>query len=246
MWRLAAPSCVWPEDIAGNVRRLAELKQLAEVALTFFHTEACRAYTEADLPPELTRQPLGFHVHLPLDLPWPDTAAVGQALTDLIAIAAPLRPRSYVLHPPQEPELLAWAARHLAGIGVEPLQVAVENIRDNDLSRCWPVIQEHGLAVCVDLGHVLAYGQHSVLELPGLAGRLRMLHLHAPEGQRDRHGPISELDAEGRQLLQRLLAMLPAGGTVVLENFRPEVLEAALAAWAQITARPGQGGLEGC
>ncbi|MDO5484253.1 MAG: hypothetical protein Q4F27_05035, partial [Desulfovibrionaceae bacterium] len=75
--RLAAPSFVLPGTVAENAAFLAG--KVDEVALCLFEAQACLAYTAADMPAALADLPLRWHVHLPVDLPWPTTAGKAEA-----------------------------------------------------------------------------------------------------------------------------------------------------------------------
>jgi hypothetical protein len=223
-WRLAAPSCVLPAGITENCAFLAQ--QFDEIGLAFFETEACLAYTEQDLPPELAQLPVSWHIHLPLDLPWAaGVDRVAETVALLAARVAHVAPWHFVLHPPREPETLAKLARRLQAFGIAPARVLVENIAGRDLARHWHVIEATGLGVCLDLGHMLAHGQQDFLDLPGLAVRTRMVHLNAPDPLKpSRHASLSVLDQAGLALCERLLCTLAPGGVVMLELFSENAL----------------------
>ena len=231
-WTLAAPSCVLPAAVAENCTFLAPC--FDEIALAFFETEACLAYTGADLPPELAQLPVSWHVHLPLDLPWGAGAEYGvdgvaRTVLSLVQKVAFLEPGAFVLHPPQEPQALAALVRLLAAGGLPPQALLVENIAGRDLARLWPVIEALDLGVCLDLGHMLVHGQEDFLDLPGLGRRTRMLHLNAPDPQKPaRHASLSQLSAHGRAVMARLLEALAPGGVVVLELFNQHALADSL------------------
>lgn len=220
-WRVAAPSFVLPAGVYENCLALAPL--FPEIGLCFFESGACLDYGESDLPPELGRLPVDWHMHLPLDLPW---AAGPQAVADVIAAlagkVAGLGPWAYVLHPPQTPGELHALGMELSDRGFAPQRLLVENIQGDDLARLWPSVCELGLGVCLDLGHMLERGQEAFLDLPGLWERTRMLHLNAPDPLRPgRHAPLAALDGAGRALLRRMLARFAPGGTALLELFNP-------------------------
>jgi hypothetical protein len=227
-WPVAAPSFVWPGTVAHNCRLLAGV--FPEVALLFLEARACLDYGEGDLPGWLGGLGLSYHLHLPLDLPWAAGAAeafrVAAALADKAAF---LRPACFVLHPPAEPRELAAFAALWRRRGLAPGALAIENTASAPLDGHWPLIRDQGLGVCLDLGHVLAYGQEASLALPGLAGALRLVHLCAPfaAGAAPRaagghgHFSLAGLDGPGRALARRVLELAPAGATVVLEIFEP-------------------------
>lgn len=213
---LAAPSFVIPAGVADNARFLA--RHFAEIGLLFFETRACLDYTEADLPPDLAGLPVSWHVHLPLDLPWAqgmDTA--WEAMARLMDKAAFLRPRAWVLHPPAAPGQLAGLAARLREAGVNPADILLENVEESDLCALWDEARAGGFSTCLDLGHILAYGQRAVLDLPGLWETVQMLHVYAP-GQGGRHAPLDRLDAAGQSLLRALLDRFQ-GSAVTIEVF---------------------------
>jgi hypothetical protein len=98
-FRLAAPSCVIPDRVGPNCRRLSSL--VGEVGLMLLETRGCLDYDERDLPGDLSALGLSYHAHLPLDLPWAEgPGAVADAICALEQKIAFLCPRGYVLHPP--------------------------------------------------------------------------------------------------------------------------------------------------
>ncbi len=228
---LAAPSFVIPAGVADNARFLAS--HFAEIGLLFFETRACLDYTESDLPPDLAGLPVSWHVHLPLDLPWDQGAdAAWDAVTRLMEKTAYLRPRAWVLHPPAAPGLLTELADAARSAGLNPADILLENVEESDLCALWDEILTCGFSICLDLGHILAYGQHLVLDLPGLWERVRMLHVYAP-GPGGRHTSLTHLDGAGQALLRDMLARF-SGEAVTLEVFDEKgIFESAalLTAW---------------
>lgn len=240
-WRLAAPSCVLPAPVAENCTFLAP--RFDEIGLAFFETEACLAYTGQDVPPGLADLPVSWHVHLPLDLPWAaGVERVAEAVLGLARKVEHLSPGGFVLHPPgqaselgasepgaQELTRLARLAGLLERGGIAPRSLLLENIAGRDLDELWPVITDLDLGVCLDLGHMLVHGQEDFLGLPGLAGRLGMVHLNAPDPKKpSRHASLALLDAHGRELMRRMLGLLGQGGVVMLELFDEAALSESL------------------
>lgn len=219
-WRVAAPSWVTPGTAAENCRLLARYRdRFDEVTLLCFESQGSLAYTDADLPPAPAESGLSFHVHLPSDLDWSrGAAAPAKIILDLAIKLARLAPRVWVLHPPDDPALLAPLAQALSAGGIAPRDVLLENIRGNDLTHAWPEAFRHGYSICLDLGHLLAYGQNQLLEIPRLFERVRMLHCCAP-GEGGRHRSLAWLDPQGCALLLRLLARLAPDATLTIEVF---------------------------
>ena len=231
--RLAAPSWVLPGTIADNCLFLAG--RVDEAALLFFETAASLAYTRHDLPLEMADYGLRYHVHLPLDLPWEkggeSVAARCLALMEKVVFLDAMRA---VLHPPPEgggaERALEDFAAAWAGAGRSVSDVLLENTRDNDLCGLWPCIAGAGFGLCLDLGHILAYGQARLRReiMSGMlphAVRPGMVHCNAPgsglEGgaPRGAHLPLDSLDADGIALGKALCALLAANGVAVAEFF---------------------------
>ncbi|CCH48289.1 cobamide remodeling phosphodiesterase CbiR [Pseudodesulfovibrio piezophilus] len=213
---LAAPSFVIPAGAAENARFLADF--FSEIGLLFFETEACLKYSEADLPPDLASLPISWHVHLPLDLPWDKgIAAVWDILSKLLDKAAFLSPRTWVLHPPTQPNLLVPLADRFRAYGLDPIDILLENVEETNLAALWPEARSAGYSTCLDLGHIMAYNQYPLLELDGLWESTRMLHIYAPI-HGSRHTGLTHLDEEGKALLRLMLSKF-RGDTVTLEVF---------------------------
>lgn len=98
-FKLAAPSWVIPGTVADNCHFLSG--KVDEVALLFFETESCLAYSEHDLPAVLNETGLSFHIHHPLDLPWHKGGTrVAEIVLALSEKASHLNPVAHVVHPP--------------------------------------------------------------------------------------------------------------------------------------------------
>lgn len=220
-WILAAPSFVIPAGVAENCQHLEG--KFPEVALLFFESASCMAYTEDDLPQFLASLDMCYHVHLPLDLPWQDGAeAVWDVVRVLVEKAAFLSPRGYVLHPPQDAALLAHFVTLWKGAGLAAADLLLENIDTCDLAVHLPLVADEGLSLCLDLGHMLAYEQDFLVDEVDFAA-VRMLHLNAP-GEGGRHRPLTQLDEKGVRLLQRMLEGLRPDATVTIEVFEEKGL----------------------
>ncbi|MFW5837578.1 MAG: cobamide remodeling phosphodiesterase CbiR [Desulfovibrionaceae bacterium] len=217
--RLAAPSYLWPGTAAENCRWIRRrLPQVEEVGLCLFESEACLAYGEQDLPDSLADAGLGCHLHLPLDIPWNAGFEAGFAVVrGLLAKCAHLSPWAAVLHPPPA-DMLEAAAKGFAELGWDPSRVLLENVRECDLMALWPRARALGFGVCLDVGHVLAYGQHAMLELPDIFRHIRMLHLHGAGGG-FAHASMRRLDVPGRDLTKRLLAATRSAAVRMVEVF---------------------------
>ena len=227
---IAAPSCVIPGTTEHNARFLAQRAagKIQEIALCFFETQAGLACDE--LPEALAELPFSWHVHLPVDLPWQiGSEASANCALHLMRKAQPLKPRMAVLHAPDLPArkgLLAafadlWHARC-------SIPLLLENINSCDLIDVAALIVEAEFGVCLDLGHMLAYGQEGIMEIPELISRVQLTHWSAPGGA-DRHLPLTRLTAEEQASVRAAAAKLPGSATHLLEIFDWDGVEASLA-----------------
>ncbi|WP_419778717.1 cobamide remodeling phosphodiesterase CbiR [Maridesulfovibrio sp.] len=223
-FQLASPSWVIPGTVAENCRFLSG--KVDEVALLFFETKSCLAYTYDDLPQDLSECGLSFHIHHPLDLPWNEGGErVAEIVLALIDKAAHLEPKSHIIHPPAAGPQAAGLIRDFADViarsGATAEEFLFENIKDNSLLGLTETIAECGMKICLDLGHILAYAQHDLLRDPFLEGRVSMLHLNAP-GPKGKHLGLDHLDVEGLEIMGALLGMLNKDGVVNVEVFDEE------------------------
>jgi hypothetical protein len=216
--------------LADNCRFLAG--RADEAGLLFLETSSSLAYGVEDIPEDLPRLPLRFHVHLPLDLSWerpPEAARICCALWEKISR---LRPGRAVLHPPPqsrgEAKALAGFLRAVAARGVSPGIFLLENTRENDLSSLVPLASDYGLRFCLDMGHILAYGQEKILGDGELLARTELLHFSAPGPDGDAHLPLTALDAGGAALARRLIRLAPRQAVIMLEMFHWPHVEVSL------------------
>ena len=227
---IAAPSCVIPGTAAQNARFLHQRAggRIREIALCFFETQPSLACTADDLPE--AELPFSWHVHLPVDLPWQigPEASANCALRLMRKIEA-LQPRMAVLHasdlPARKALLAAFADMWSARCAVPLL---LENVESCDLLDVARIIADAECGVCLDLGHMLAYGQHAILDHPELVSRVRLAHWSAPGGA-DRHLSLARLTEEEKGALQAAAAQLPDTTTHLLEIFDWNGVEESLA-----------------
>lgn len=217
---LAGPSFVVPGPIPENVEILQ--KYVQEIGLTFFDTIACLDYSERDLPPSLADLGIKFHIHLPLDLDWSMGANhVFDITRKLMDKAEFLSPDKFVLHPPEKVKSMEKFAELWYLAGYAPESLLLENIRTSDLSCMWPVIESAGLGICLDTGHIQAYGQHDILENDLVWERTSLIHLYGREDHTG-HVPLPAISESGKLMLRRILESIPEKTTVLLEVFNIE------------------------
>jgi sugar phosphate isomerase/epimerase len=101
----------------------------------------------------------------------------------------------------------------------------LENTRQCDLGEIWDEITSLGLGVCLDVGHMISYGQTELMRLPGFFDRVRILHIYGGESQRG-HAGLDQLPDP--VLLHDILRRMQGDETLVVEIFSPEEFERSL------------------
>ncbi|UJX41756.1 xylose isomerase [Desulfovibrio sp. JY] len=237
-WRLAAPSCVWPETAKVNCRRLA--RTVPEVGLYLLELDSCLAYGPDDLPQKTYG--LAYHLHLPFDLPW-ERGGTGAftAMEGLLTKTAHLSPWAMVLHPPRSLTDLEDFLAAMAVTGRDPATLLLENTEDASPEDVLDMAVAAGCGVCLDLGHMLALGQTLPTDRAELVERTRMLHVYSPfgaegppPGRSHAHRTLTCLSPEGRDVLVWMLGNLRPR-TVVLEVFAPFHLVESMAVLDALT-----------
>jgi sugar phosphate isomerase/epimerase len=252
---VACPSFVYPAGYVENVRRLAPF--VDEIQLLFFESDP-RSLPSPALVQELSDladgHGIGYQIHLPSDIypdhPDPDERRRAvEAIRTIVERCGVLSPSTFTLHLERNPAgtenlpLERW--RQYLSEGLErmlpshtpPRKISVETL-DYPLEWVAPVIEARGLSVCMDMGHLLAYG----VDLRGFyenwKDRISVVHLHGVDESED-HLSLDRLsDDRLKTVLQLLQALNKA---VVLENYAYPRLNASLAcladAWSRLTEK---------
>ena len=165
-----------------------------------------------------------------MDLPWPsrhgtaaeaEAAAAADLALAVCAGAAYLHPGLAVLHPPagspahKRRLLRAFAARWQARSRIPLLLENVDSCDVLELGKTFPA--DHGLGLCLDVGHLLGYAQDHLLnsELPETAA---LVHWSAP-GRKDQHLPLTEFTMRQRRTAAALMGRLPHTAVHLAEIF---------------------------
>lgn len=136
--------------------------------------------------------------------------------------APPSAPSSAVLPPaPDSRRSLEIFLNIWQKAGRKAADIALENIRECDLTALGGLIMESGMNICLDIGHLFAYNQIRLSANRKLLARTRIFHLSAPGvGKfKDRHLPLDRLAAGELELFLRLAATAPDDATMMPELF---------------------------
>lgn len=224
-YRLGTTSFIYREAALPNVRKLAPL--VDDIEILFFDvsdpeglpdTGDLRAMAALKAAHDLT-----YSLHTPLDasLASRDERRRQEgvaAVLKSIELASPLEPERFILHVylgDREGEVMpdsveAWrrrATRSLEAIlasGLAPDRLCLEWL-DYDLSLLDPVLDELGLSVALDIGHL--YRDRIELDpvIDSWLSRSSVLHWHGTAEKGRDHVSLEHFpEAEGRRLLRRL------------------------------------------
>jgi len=241
-FRICAPSFIYPDHWIPNIRFLAPC--LDEIEILLFDS-----LRETDFPSEGdigqmaklgSKNSIRYNIHLPTDIspgsPDADTRQKAiDAITRTYHLVLPLNPTACILHLPldgpvfNKSELSGWRQRIAKSVetlilnGIPGQSLSVETL-DYPLEWVRPVIETFDLAVCLDVGHLLAHGIDWQSEYRQWGHRINMIHLH---GIKDRDH--CSLDAIPPSIFKKiLLALKSFTGTVSVEVFGFEDLQKSL------------------
>ncbi len=240
-FRIGTTSYIVPADILPNIEVLAP--RIDDVELLLFESDEISNLPDAGLVEKLNciadNQNLTYTVHLPIDIRLgasdeDERCNSVQKCLRVIDKMDGLQPFAYVMHysntsfvamdDMSEPEWDKWLERldrsmsDLLAAGVAPESLCVETL-SYDFARIAPIIEKHGLSICLDIGHILMYGgsvkEHLDLYLP----RTRVFHIHGIKDGKD-HASLKHLDADIlRMLFKRLSSKGEPERVVTIEVF---------------------------
>lgn len=227
-FRLGTSSYIIPDEIIPNVRHLGGKVQDIELVL-FESDEFSNLPSEGDISQLVDlagEHGLTYSVHLPLDvyLGHPEHServrSVGKCLR-IVELVRRLPKSAYVMH------FEAGAGVDVNGFTPEALAGFVDGLRDSSemlLQGCgepagmfcaenlnypfewvWPVINDAGFSVTLDVGHLEYYGFPVADHLDRYLSRTRVLHMHGTTGGRD-HNSLAFMRPEALDLVVGALA----------------------------------------
>jgi sugar phosphate isomerase/epimerase len=183
---------------------------------------------------------LAFTVHIPgdLELGSPDRPLRENSIERfkrIVGLTVPLSPICWVLHislPPDGEDLevyldrLKESMRPLIGEFSSSRDLAIENIhRTFEVEP--PLIEEFDTSVCIDIGHLLVFGNDVAGHLDRWMPRCRNIHLHGIKDGRD-HESLACLPEGFLSALFRRLYREPGLETVTMEIFGAENFKSSI------------------
>ncbi|NTU58279.1 MAG: TIM barrel protein [Chlorobiaceae bacterium] len=231
-FRLGTSSYIVPDDIIPNVRYLCD--KVDDIELVLFESdEFSNLPSKSDIA--LLAEMAGEHgltysVHLPLDVYLGNgdrderERSVGKCRR-IIDLTRDLPKSAYVMHFEAGPRvdikgfsseglkrfvdaLHDSAGMLLDGCGVPASMFCAENL-DYPFEIVWPVVEDAGFSVTLDVGHLEFYGFPTAQYLERYLARTRVLHMHGTKEGRD-HNSLAFMRPEALDLV--VGALRAAGG----------------------------------
>ena len=221
MWpfKLATTSYIYPDHLLPNVVKLAPF--FDEIELVLFESEG-----QNNLPEEAeiralkefsSGQGINFNVHLPIDIFLGDrreeVRARGiSALKRGIERTLPLHPSTYTLHfslrdpnGKDEEDISSWRMRLIQSLekmerwGIAPKKIYIETL-GYPFEWIEDIVNDFGFSVCLDLGHILLYGQDLQRYMDKYLSQSSIVHFHGFQNGMDHLG-IDHLDGKTVNLI---------------------------------------------
>ncbi len=247
-FRMGTTSFIYPDAALPNVKRLCPF--VDDIEILFFDVSDPEGLPDAGALRELAEikatHDLTYSLHTPLGASLASSdeslrrAGVEQVLR-AIAIAEPLEPENTILHvyrgdcegEPIPDDLDRWRDRarrslqEIISAGIEPRQLGIEWL-DYDLGMLEPVIDEFGISVVLDIGHLYRDGLPLEPVLDRYLDRTSVIHWHGTTTQGRDHRSLAYYPrADALRLLERL-ERGSWSGVLTLEVFSESDFEESL------------------
>jgi sugar phosphate isomerase/epimerase len=243
-FKICTTSYIYPDHIIPNVKMLAPY--LDEIELLLFESSLDSLPTMQQIK-ELAllaeQNDLSYNVHLPIDISLTDSdPLVRSRAVNIIKIifdlTCVLAPSTYTLHLPYNDDKTPFNGENLktwqdfAADGIEKL--IVTGIKSQIISietLAYPfewleeIIKAFGLSVCIDIGHLIAYGFGFEKVFDRHSSNTSIIHLHGIENKKD-HVSLNRLSLE--QMDQIIGILKRYYGVVSLEVFSFDNLSTSL------------------
>lgn len=206
-FKLATTSYIYPDEIVPNVISLAPY--FDEIELVLFESEV-----ENNLPEEaeicLLREislngQVGFNIHLPIDIFLGDEKEEVRSkgismIKKVIEQTLCLNPSHYTLHldlrdknGQDHADIKTWRRRIIRSVEeileypIEPNRISIENLA-YPFEYVEDLIHQFGFSICLDLGHILFYGQDLEYYIKKYLMKTSIVHLHSFQDGVDHRG----------------------------------------------------------
>lgn len=243
-FKLSTTSYIFPDHIIPNITALAPL--MDEVELVLFESKGLNNLPDQQEIKTLMDFSLhgkvDFNIHFPIDIFLGDeneevrTNGISM-IRRVIENTLCLNPSVYILHfdlrnsrGQEEANIQAWRGRIISSAqeiiksGMEPGRISIETL-GYPFEWIEDIIKEFGFSICLDIGHILIYGQNLKLYFDKYLLSTSMIHLHGFQNGTDHLG-IDKLNGETLDLI--LYHLQNYKGILSLEVFSWNELKSSL------------------
>ena len=246
-FRIGTTSFIHPADYYTNAKRLAEY--IDEIELLFFESQATSLPSQKEIDQLMQLKnstSISYNIHLPIDLditqPDPiqrEKAALRYA--EIVEFTIPLAPSTYTLHLKCDLAQQSGASlgewQQQAQSGVQSMLTACKcpaqsiSIETLDYPFDWfsPIVENLGLSVCVDVGHIVLYGYDLETAFNYFNKNISILHLHGVSQGID-HRSLQCLDETTQSRIRNFLSTFT--GTASIEVFSYDALDSSMPKFA--------------
>jgi sugar phosphate isomerase/epimerase len=222
-FRLGTTSYIVPDDIIPNVRYLCDKVEDIELVL-FESDEFCNLPSKGDiaiLADMATEHRLTYSVHLPMDVYLGNSdrqereRSVGKCRR-IVDLVRNLPKSAFVMHFEAGPgvdinkfsddeskrflDSLRDSARLLLDGCSEPAAMFCAENLNYPFELVWPVVQDAGFSVTLDVGHLEYYGFPTAEYLQRYLSRAHVLHMHGTNEVRD-HNSLAFMKPEALDMV---------------------------------------------
>jgi len=228
-FRFGTTSYIIAADIIPNVEYLKD--KVDDIELVLFESDEFSNLPSAEDMQRLAaladEHELTYSVHLPLDvymghpLRAERERSAGKCLR-IMELTENLPKSAYVLHFEAGPGVdingFSDAEREsftdavddssrmfLDRIGVEPSMICVENL-NYPYEWIWPIVEEYGFSVTLDVGHLEYYGFSTSEYLSRYLSRAKVLHMHGTREGKD-HNSLSYMNPAALDMVMQALEL---------------------------------------
>jgi sugar phosphate isomerase/epimerase len=252
-FKLATTSYIYPDRIVPNVTLLAPF--LDEIELVLFESERQDTLPDEEEINQLMslsiHHEVNFNVHLPIDIFLGDESEEVRSngtsvVKKMIERTLCLKPSLYTLHfdlrnknGGEQRDIETWRRRIIQSVeeiveyGIESNRISIETL-DYPFEWIEDIVKEFGFSICLDIGHILIYGQDLRLYLKKYLADTSIVHLHGFQNGIDHLG-IDRLPESPLKLI--LSSLRDYRGIVSIEVFSIEDLKGSLITLEEIWGR---------
>jgi len=248
-FKLGTTSFIYPDNIIPNVKKLG--KNFDEIELLVFESIPKKVLPSKDEIKELAylgkALDITYNIHLPTDISFTDALPEKRkkavdTIKKVMEMCEPLNPTTHTLHlnftPPNAETgaetcsegIKKWQNRVEESLelfvssGVNSIDVSIETL-DYPFEYLDNIIEEYGLSVCIDAGHLIKYKFDIISIFKRYKTRTPLIHLHGVDFSTYPPRDHVSLDKTSDELMKNTIKVLKEfTGTISLEVFSYENL----------------------